>query len=128
MMKTPEPNGPVPNLTKYWNEIFADKRKVWVEETDSLVEQVHASALIHLHSSIVEHNEREEATYERNKVEYGQLVAPVSGYAATNADEAFAEAFAHYCLNEDMTRDQIESFKVVLASVKAEEDSEDLED
>jgi hypothetical protein len=124
MMKTPEPEGPVPNLTKYWNDIFAEQRKAWVAETISLVEQVQASAFVHLQASINEHNEREIANFERNEAEYGRLVAPVSGYAATNADEAFAEAFAHYCLGEAMGRDQLESFKTVLGSV--EEDLEDV--
>jgi len=42
-------------------------------------------------------------------------VLPVSEYGKTNATEAFAEAFAHYCLGKDMTHDQIETFREVLA-------------
>lgn len=41
-------------------------------------------------------------------------VDAVSDYGQTNIDEAFAEVFAHYVMNKDMTRDQLESFKSVL--------------
>lgn len=41
-------------------------------------------------------------------------VSPVTDYGATEVDEAFAEAFAHYVMGFDMNRDQIESFKSVL--------------
>jgi hypothetical protein len=40
-------------------------------------------------------------------------VVPVSAYGKTNIDEAFAEAFAHYVLEFDITRDQLESFASV---------------
>lgn len=43
-------------------------------------------------------------------------VLPVSEYGKTNAVEAFAEAFMWYCVGRDMNRDQIESFRAVLAS------------
>lgn len=43
-------------------------------------------------------------------------VAPVSDYGASSIEEAFAEVFEHYVLNKDMDRDQVESFKAVLAS------------
>jgi len=43
-------------------------------------------------------------------------VLPVSEYGKNNAVEAFAEAFAWYCTGRDMNRDQIESFRAVLAS------------
>jgi len=49
-------------------------------------------------------------TYESNPAP----VTPVSNYGRTNIDEAFAEVFAHYCLNKDITRDQLESFKTVV--------------
>lgn len=41
-------------------------------------------------------------------------VVPVSAYGKTNIDEAFAEVFAHYVLEFDITRDQLESFRSVL--------------
>lgn len=40
-------------------------------------------------------------------------VVPVSAYGKTNIDEAFAEVFAHYVLEFDITRDQLESFATV---------------
>lgn len=40
-------------------------------------------------------------------------VVPVSSYGKTNIDEAFAEVFAHYVLDFDITRDQLESFRTV---------------
>lgn len=43
-------------------------------------------------------------------------VVPVSAYGKTNIDEAFAEVFAHYVLEFDITRAQLESFRSVLAS------------
>lgn len=45
---------------------------------------------------------------------------PVSRYGKSNIDEAFAEVFAHYVMEQDMTRDQADSFKHVmrLASVE----------
>lgn len=42
-------------------------------------------------------------------------VVPVSDYGGSNIDEAFAEAFAHYVLDKAMDRNQLESFKSVLA-------------
>lgn len=42
-------------------------------------------------------------------------VAPVSTYGSMSIHEAFAEVFAHYVLGEDLTRDQLESFKAVLS-------------
>jgi len=43
----------------------------------------------------------------------GGDVIPVSDYGKSNPEEAFAEAFAHYVLGKDMTRDQMESFREV---------------
>jgi hypothetical protein len=41
-------------------------------------------------------------------------VDPVTEYGTSNVEEAFAEVFAKYVLNMDMTRDQVNSFKAVL--------------
>jgi hypothetical protein len=43
-------------------------------------------------------------------------VTPVSDYGASTIEEAFAEAFEHYCDERDMNRDQLESFRSVLSS------------
>jgi hypothetical protein len=45
-----------------------------------------------------------------------QGVLPVSSYGRNNEIEAFAEVFAWYCVGKDLSRDQLESFKAVLAS------------
>lgn len=39
---------------------------------------------------------------------------PVSDYGKSDIEEAFAEAFRHYVLEKDMSRDQIDSFKSVI--------------
>ena len=41
-------------------------------------------------------------------------VLPVSEYGKSHVDEAFAEVFAAYVLGQDMTRDQLESFRSVV--------------
>lgn len=41
---------------------------------------------------------------------------PVSDYGRSNIKEAWAEVFAYYVMGHDLTRDQIESFREVLAS------------
>ncbi len=42
-------------------------------------------------------------------------VVPVSNYGKSTIEEAFAEAFEHYVNEKDMNRDQLESFRSVLA-------------
>lgn len=42
-------------------------------------------------------------------------VSPVSDYGASSIEEAFAEAWEHYVMGEDMDRDQLESFRSVLS-------------
>lgn len=43
-------------------------------------------------------------------------VTPVSTYGKSTIEEAFAEAFAHYVMEKDMNRDQLESFRSVLST------------
>ena len=45
-------------------------------------------------------------------------VFPVSTYGRSNIEEAFAEVFARYVLEKNITRDQVESFRSVLARAK----------
>lgn len=45
-------------------------------------------------------------------------VVPVSRYGLSNDEEAFAEVFAHYVLERDMNRDQLESFRSVLSAAR----------
>ena len=44
-------------------------------------------------------------------------VTPFSDYASSNIEEAFAEVFEGYVSGEDLTRDQLESFRSVFSSV-----------
>jgi hypothetical protein len=46
-----------------------------------------------------------------------EKVPAVTNYGESNPEEAFAEAFAHYITETDMTRDQMESFRSVLGSM-----------
>lgn len=48
-------------------------------------------------------------------------VVPVSDYGFSSIEEAFAEAFKHYVLGDDMNRDQLESFRSVLAAQRVAE-------
>jgi mRNA-degrading endonuclease RelE of RelBE toxin-antitoxin system/GNAT superfamily N-acetyltransferase len=43
----------------------------------------------------------------------------VTGYARTNGEEAFAEVFAHYVMEQDLTRDQLEQFRRYLDKHKS---------
>lgn len=45
-------------------------------------------------------------------------VTPVSTYGASTIEEAFAEVFEHYCTEEEINRDQLESFRSVLSSTQ----------
>ena len=40
----------------------------------------------------------------------------MSTYGASTIEEAFAEVFEHYCTEEEINRDQLESFRSVLSS------------
>ncbi len=110
-----------------------ETKATWTAEALVLVRTLVTEALIYLDSAVVAHNEQahqkaknDPATkawlesYENNPAP----VAPVSTYGASNIDEAFAEVFAHYVLEVDMSRDQVESFRSVLAAVSTPEDVE----
>lgn len=98
----------------------------WLAEARQLIDQVVSEALIFIDFAVQKHNERAKEklksdpamlewldSYEKNPAP----VTPVSTYGASNVDEAFAEVFAHYVLEFDMTRDQVESFRSVLSSM-----------
>jgi len=53
-----------------------------------------------------------------------RTILPVSEYGKSNISEAFAEVFAHYIMGEDLSRDQLESFKAVLKHSSTENLSE----
>lgn len=114
MMRTPEPTSPIPDIDKYWLDIYKAQRAVWVEQLLPLIDEGHTQALIFLDAATVEFNEKETVAAKDALDQYNQLVPAVSNYGETNEDEAFAEAFRHYCLGLGMTRDQLESFRSVL--------------
>lgn len=101
----------------------------WVEEARESLAALTASALILLDFATQKHNEvvqerfnadpnvkKWQDSYENNPAP----VAPVSDYGKSNISEAFAEVFAHYVLEYDISRDQVESFRSVLSSDAAE--------
>ena len=97
--------------------------EAWLKEALALANQAAESALEYIDlaakfinqeamSSIDERGKDWLDSYESNPAP----VAPVSTYGASNIDEAFAEVFTHYVLEYDITQDQVESFRSVLAS------------
>lgn len=76
-------------------------------------------------NGLVQTNRSEESfDYPSGPEENGKLkpVTPVSDYGKSSVEEAFAEAWTHYVLGFDMNRDQVDSFRSVLASSYLEYD------
>jgi hypothetical protein len=118
---TPEVTVAPENLDKYWLGIFKPIQKKWIEDATLKIETAITNAYIYIDASILEYNKEETARVDRvlkeweaKKKEREHLVPPVSNYGGKHIDEAWAEAFANYVTGEDMTRDQIDSFKSVL--------------
>jgi hypothetical protein len=97
----------------------------WLGDVQQQLEMLAANALIYLDFAAQRHNEiikermgpafREWAeSYDRNP----NPVPAVSDYGKSNTHEAFAEVFAHYVMEYNITRDQVESFRSVLARTK----------
>lgn len=95
----------------------------WLAEARQLIDQVVSEALIFIDFAVQKHNERAKEKLKSDPAmlewldSYKNNPAPVpavSDYGKSNIDEAFAEVFAHYVLEYDITRDQVESFKSVL--------------
>lgn len=97
----------------------------WLTQASALISQIVVEANIYVDFAVQKHNERAQEklkndpatlewveSFDRNPAP----VAPVSTYGASNIDEAFAEVFAHYVLEYDITRDQAESFRAVLTA------------
>ena len=93
----------------------------WLVDVQQRLDMLAANALIYIDFAAQRHNEavkesmgpafREWAeSYDRNP----NPVPAVSNYGKSNVDEAFAEVFAHYVMEYDITRDQVDSFKSVL--------------
>lgn len=123
---TPEPAQAPKSHDKYWWDVFVPIRKAWIETANELLEQAVAAALIYIDFSVQAYNENEKAKADKNQKDWQterdedtRSVLPVTPYGGSNIDEAFAEVFRFYVMGEDMTRDQIESFKSVLKTARA---------
>jgi hypothetical protein len=84
----------------------------WLEETWKL----QAAYLLHMTSYI---DKMENLSRRQVDPKDPRPVPAVSTYGQSNIAEAFAEVFSHYVIGYDMTRDQLESFREVLASGSA---------
>lgn len=88
----------------YENEIW-----VWNHPTSYLV-QIIAHELGH--RFYFKYMPKKDRDRFRAWIEEGLL--PVTGYGGTKPSEAFAEVFGYYVQGEDLTRDQLETFKEVI--------------
>lgn len=95
----------------------------WLAKANELISKLVSEALIFIDFASQKHNElaKEKLKSDPATLEWMESfeknpapVAPVSTYGASNIDEAFAEVFAHYVLEYEITRDQAESFRAVL--------------
>jgi hypothetical protein len=113
-----------PNTTP---EAITGKFEAWIQEAHRLFEKLAASALTYMDVAVQKHNELTKQKLRGDPLTKEWMksldvnpnpVEPVSTYGASNIHEAFAEVFTHYVLEEDITRDQMESFRSVLARQK----------
>jgi hypothetical protein len=121
----PEPTTAPPNVNAWWWAIYEDERNIWIHEVNRLLAEAKKAAEKYLDVTIEAYNrkvmfgeEEHEKTRTKEFEEDPRPVTPVSDYGKSNIDEAFAEVFAHYVLEMDMNRDQLESFRSVLSSVQ----------
>ena len=124
--KEPEPAKRPKNLDKYWWEVFDKVRDHWIKAIEQKIDEVVATAYIYIDASVQAFNKAEADRVEQATKNWEteldgdtRPVTPVSDYGQSNIDEAWAEVFAHYVMDKDMTRDQIESFKSVLKMASA---------
>lgn len=108
-------------------EAITGRFEAWIQEVQVLFEKLVASALVYMDVAVQKHNELTKQKLRGDPLTKEWMksldvnpnpVEPVSTYGASNIDEAFAEVFTHYVLEEDITRDQMESFRSVLARQK----------
>lgn len=123
--KTPDPTTPVKDVNKFWGQAFKIALAKWLGEAEPLFERAIHKAYTYIDASVEAYNKKEESkatTYEKEWRDSWdndpRQVTPVSDYGKSNIDEAFAEVFAHYVMETDMTRDQLESMKSVLSSTE----------
>jgi len=98
------------------------QRDQWVTTARVLLKQLVDNAMATLDLALKVHNAEAEAKLDPKSKAWQQSyfdnpapVEAVSDYGKSDIDEAFAEVFAHYVLNYDITRDQMESFRSVLS-------------
>lgn len=123
MHAEPEPAEAPESRDVYWMSIYRKARDAWLEGLEQKIEEAVTNAYIFIDAAVQEYNKREESrssdAWKKFNEEYDtdeRPVTPVSDYGKSNIDEAFAEVFAHYVLEFDMNRDQLDSFKSVLSS------------
>jgi hypothetical protein len=103
-------------------DLKLDNYDSWFRAMSDLVEEFFDTLTLYVNSVSDYHNELSSermspetkewwGSYEENPA----TVPAVSDYGRSDIDEAFAEAFMHYVLELDMTRDQLESFRSVFA-------------
>jgi len=119
--KAPEPSVSPESVNAYWLYIFKPIQKWWIEDALIAIEGAITAAYIYIDASIAAFNkaerDRNEAAvkrWEEAKKEMEKRVPPVSNYGGKHVSEAFAEVFAYYVIEQEMTRDQVDSFKAVL--------------
>jgi len=103
-----------------FQKVFDEERTEWVIEMHARIMEAEGAA----YQLIIDLNEVQNRKIEEAKKERDphldpsdpRPIFPVSEYGKSNAEEAFAEAFEHYVTGKDMNRDQLESFRSVLAS------------
>jgi len=122
--KEPDPAKKPRSVDAFWRAVFERVRDAWLEVFEQKLSMAVANAFIYVDAAALAYNEKENGRYNEMVKEYDEEygkderpVAPVSNYGQSNIDEAFAEVFAHYVLEYDISQDQIESFRVVLASL-----------
>jgi len=95
---------------------FDRNRTAWADEMRKRVFGVEGEVINYLHTVEASVTQGVVDSAPRMDPNDPRQVLPVSEYGNTNADEAFAEVFAHYVTGENMTRGQLESFRSVLTA------------
>jgi hypothetical protein len=102
-----------------WSKIrdyFKKAQARWIKKALQLLQDLEKKAEEYIYDSVAAFNIREWEKVDESKIvpEPKGTVEPVSVYGRSNVREAFAEVFAKYLLGEDMSYDQLESFRSVL--------------
>jgi hypothetical protein len=104
-----------------WNLIFKKERSYWVAEAADLLNVAEATARLYVSECVLGYNDKQK-TFADDAIRQWQVeqdsitkpVLPVSDYGTSNIDEAFAEVFMFYVMDQKMNADQEASFKAVL--------------